>query len=148
MTRKEREMLQRRMDIVNAARELFLNKEYEKATKTIKHAFELAKKCEMKFFIGMACRLLGEISLRTDPAQADEPLAYSYFKEGITIFQEIKAKNELALVYVGCGQVSKKKGEIDQARRYLLKAISIFERLGTPGEPDKVREILAELPEE
>ena len=41
MTRKEREMLQRKMDIVGAARELFLTKEYEKVTME-----EIAKKAE------------------------------------------------------------------------------------------------------
>ena len=40
----------------------FLNGEHEKATQTIKHALELAKQCEMKFYIGWAYRLLGEIS--------------------------------------------------------------------------------------
>ena len=127
---------------------LFLNKEYEKATQTIKHAFELAKQCEMKYFIGWACRLLGEIALKTNSTQADEPLANPYFKEGTTIFQEIKAENELALVYVDCGRVCRKQGKIDQAREYLLKALAIFERLGTPRESGKVREILAELPGE
>jgi len=127
---------------------LFLNKEYQKATQTIKHAFELAKQCEMKFFIGWACRLLGEIALKTNSAQIDEPLAIPHFNEGITIFQEIKAENELALAYVGCGRVSRKQGEVDQAREYLLKALAIFERLGTPHEPEKVREILTELSEE
>jgi tetratricopeptide (TPR) repeat protein len=124
----------------------FLNDEHEKATQTIKHALELAKQCEMKFYIGWAYRLLGEIVLKTNPTQAGEPLATAHFKESITIFQEIKAENELALAYVGYGRLNKKQGKIDQAREYLLKALAIFERLGTPLEPDKVRGILAELP--
>jgi hypothetical protein len=33
-----------------------------------------------------------------------------------------------------------------QAREYLTRALAIFERLGTLGEPDKVRQVLAELP--
>jgi AcrR family transcriptional regulator len=41
MNRKEREMQQRKMDIVNAARELFLTKEYEQITME-----EIAKKAE------------------------------------------------------------------------------------------------------
>jgi hypothetical protein len=32
-----------------------------------------------------------------------------------------------------------------QAREYLTRALEIFERLGTLGEPEKVRQALAEL---
>ena len=34
-----------------------------------------------------------------------------------------------------------------QAREYLTRALEIFERLGTLGEPDKVKQVLAILPE-
>ena len=37
---------------------------------------------------------------------------------------------------------------ISQARDYLTRALAIFERLGTLGEPDKVRQALAALPRE
>jgi tetratricopeptide (TPR) repeat protein len=125
----------------------FLTGESEKATQTIKKALELAKQCEMKFFIGWAYRLLGEIALKTNPVQAGEPLAAPHFEESIAIFQEIKAENELALAYTGYGRLCKKQGEISRARKYLTKALEIFERLGTLTEPEKVKEILAELPE-
>jgi class 3 adenylate cyclase/tetratricopeptide (TPR) repeat protein len=124
----------------------FLNGEHEKATQTIKHALELAKQCEMKFFIGWAYRLMGEIALKTNPSQAEEPLAAHQFEECIAIYREIKAENDLALAYVGYGRLNKAQGKIVQAREYLMKALAIFERLGTLLEPDKVREILAELP--
>ena len=39
------------------------------------------------------------------------------------------------------------KGHMAQARDYLTRALEIFERLGTLGEPDRVRQALAELPE-
>ena len=61
-------------------------------------------------------------------------------------FSEIKAENELALAYAGFGRLQKKQGEIARARHYLTKALEIFERLGTPSEPDKVREELTSLP--
>jgi len=125
----------------------FLNGEHEKATQTIKQGLELARRSEMKFFIGWAYRLLGEIALKTNPAQAGEPLAAHQFEKSIAVYREIKAENELALAYTGYGRLNKKQGEIAPAREYLLKALAIFERLGTPLEPDKVRAILAELPE-
>jgi tetratricopeptide (TPR) repeat protein len=126
---------------------LLLTGEHEKATQTIKNALELAKRCEMKFFIGWAYRLLGEIALKTNPAQAGEPLAAPHFEESIAIFREINAENELAMAYAGYGRFHKKNGQIAKAREYLTKALEIFERLGTLIEPDKVRGILAELPE-
>ena len=36
--------------------------------------------------------------------------------------------------------------ELAEAREYLTRALEIFERLGTPIEPEKVRAELAELP--
>jgi flagellin-specific chaperone FliS len=63
------------------------------------------------------------------------------------VFREIKAENELALAYKGYGRLLKQKHQITEARGYLTKALEIFERLGTLLEPEKVREILAELPE-
>jgi tetratricopeptide (TPR) repeat protein len=86
---------------------------------------------------------LGEIALKTNPAQA-----VPHFEKSIAIFQEIKAENELAMAYTGYGRLHKQQGQIAQAREYLTKALEIFERLGTLLEPDKVREELAGLPEE
>jgi tetratricopeptide (TPR) repeat protein len=86
---------------------------------------------------------LGEIALKTNPSQAA-----SHFEKSIEVLRETKAENELALAYAGYGRLHKRQGQIGQAREYLTKALEIFERLGTLIEPDKVREELAELPEE
>ncbi len=97
----------------------------------------------MRYNAGFAHRLLGESVLKTNPTQA----AF-HFDKSIAIFREIKAENELAMAYAGYGRLHKQQGEIAQAREYLTKALEIFERLGTLIEPDKVKEELAELPEE
>ena len=135
-------------ETVIVAEGLLLAGEYEKATETIKKALELARRCEMKFFIGWACRLQGEIALKTNPAQTGEPLAAPHFEQSIAMFREIKAENELALAYADYGRLYKQQGEIMQARKYLKQALEIFERLGTQIEPDKVRAKLAELRED
>ena len=100
----------------------------------------------MKFHIGSAHRLLGEIALCTNPAQIEGPLAASHFEQSIAILRQIHAENELALAYAGYGRLYQQQGNIAQAREYFTRALRIFERLGTLGEPDKVRKALAELP--
>ena len=114
----------------------------DKAKQTLEKGLEMADRCEARYYIAFAQRLLGEIALKTNPAQAA-----LYFEKSIAVLQEIKAENELALAYVGYGRLHKQQNKIVQAREYLTKALEIFERLGTLIELDKVREVLAELPE-
>jgi tetratricopeptide (TPR) repeat protein len=116
--------------------------EDEKARQTLEESLEMAERYGVRYEIGFAHRLLGEISLKNYPAQAAP-----HFEKSIAIFQEIKAENELAMAYAGFGRLLKKQGEIAQAREYLTKALEIFERLNTLNEPDKVREALASMGE-
>ncbi len=116
--------------------------EDEKARQTLEEGLEMAERCGFRYYAGFAQRLLGESILKTNPTQA-----LPYFEKSIDIFREIKAENELALAYAGYGRLHKQKGQIAKAREYLTKALEIFKRLGTLIEPEKVREILAELSE-
>jgi tetratricopeptide (TPR) repeat protein len=116
--------------------------EYEKARQTVEEVLEIAGRCGSKLFQGCAHLLLGEIASRTDPAQAP-----AHFDKSMAISESIKAENYLALAYAGYGRLHKQQGNPVQAREYLLKALEIFERLGTLIEPDKVRRELAELAE-
>ena len=116
--------------------------EDEQARQKLEEGLEMAERCGFRYYAGFAQRLLGEISLKNNPAQAAP-----HFEKSIALFQEIKAENQLAMAYTGYGRYHKQKNQITQAREYLMKALEIFERLGTLLEPEKVREILAELPE-
>ena len=120
--------------------------DYDHATQTLEEHLAIAERNGMKFHIGSAHRLLGEIALCTNPAQIEGPLAASHFEQSIAILRQIHAENELALAYAGYGRLYQQQGNIAQAREYFTRALRIFERLGTLGEPDKVRKALAELP--
>ncbi len=113
---------------------------YDKANHEIKDCMELAKNCGMKFYVGWAHRLLGEIALKTDSCQA-----MFHFEKALEVFRKINAENELALAYSGYGRLYKQQGNIGKAKEYLNKALDIFERLGTLSEPEKVKKELAEL---
>jgi tetratricopeptide (TPR) repeat protein len=115
--------------------------EDDKARQTLEKGLEMAERYGMRYYVGFSRRLLGEIALKTNPTKAAP-----HFEISITILREIKAENELALAFVGYGRLYKQQNQITKAREYLMKALEIFERLGTLLEPDKVREILAELP--
>jgi len=120
----------------------FLAGEYDKARQTAQENADLADRHGAKWSLGSACRILGEIRLKTDPEEAAPQ-----FEKAITILHEIKAENELGLAYSGMGRYHKQQGNTEQAREYLTKALEIFERLGTLIEPDKVRRELEELPQ-
>jgi class 3 adenylate cyclase/tetratricopeptide (TPR) repeat protein len=116
--------------------------EDNKARQTLEEGLGMAERCGVRYYAGFAHRLLGESVLKTSPTQAAP-----HYEKSIAIFQEIKAENELAMAYAGYGRLHKKQGKNARAREYLTMALEIFERLGTLIEPEKVREILAELPE-
>jgi tetratricopeptide (TPR) repeat protein len=115
---------------------------HEKAQQVLKGYIELAERYDIKCWINYAFRILGEVALKTDPAQAAE-----YFGKSIAFSQEVNAENELALTFADYGRYHKQKGDIVQAQKYLIKALKIFERLGTLIETEKIKKELAELPE-
>jgi tetratricopeptide (TPR) repeat protein len=117
--------------------------DFDEAKQTAQEGVELTERCGAKWCQALACRLLGEIALETNPDEARLNL-----EKTIEITQEIKAENELALAYAGMGRYYKQQGNVQEARKYLTDALEIFERLGTLLEPDKARNELAELPEE
>ncbi|UCE34045.1 MAG: guanylate cyclase, partial [Deltaproteobacteria bacterium] len=117
--------------------------EEEKARQTLEEGLEMAERCGARYYVGFTHRLLGEIALKTNPAQAAP-----HFERSIAVLREIKAENELALAYADYGRLHKMQGQVAQAREYLAKALNIFERLDTLIEAEKVREELARLPEE
>jgi len=110
------------------------------AEQKLEEGLELAKRCGARFYVGFSYRLLGEIALKTDLAQAA-----LYFEKSIAVLKKIKAENELAHAYVGCGRLHYKQNKNTQARKYLIRALEIFERLGTLVEPYRVNRILAKL---
>jgi tetratricopeptide (TPR) repeat protein len=116
--------------------------EEKKARQTLEEGLEMAERYGARYYIGFAHRVLGEITLKTNPDQAAP-----HFEKSITVLQKIKAENELAMAYAGYGRLHKQKGQTLQAREHLTRALEIFERLGTLIEPDKVREELDKLPD-
>jgi tetratricopeptide (TPR) repeat protein len=116
--------------------------EYNKAKQTAEELRDISLRCGAKWYLGYGHRLMGVIALKTDSSQAT-----THFEKAISIFQEIKAEPQLALAYSGMGRFHKQQGKTEEARKYLIKALEIFERLGTLIEPDKVRKELAELPQ-
>jgi len=117
--------------------------EDDKARKTLQDALQIANRCGARYYVGWSDRFLGEIELKSKPDQSA-----THFERSIAILLEIKAENELALAYAGYGRLHKQQGQIAKAREYLMKALEIFERLGTLIEPEKVRDELNELSED
>jgi tetratricopeptide (TPR) repeat protein len=113
--------------------------EYDSARQTLEALLTPAEQHGMRLSLASAHRLLGEIALATNPAQREAPMAAPHFERSIAILQQIGAENELALTYAGYGQFYQQQGDLAQARAYLMRALAIFEHLGTLREPDRIR---------
>ena len=115
--------------------------EHDKARQTLEELESTAQRCGMQFLVGSARRLLGELNLLDNPVEAA-----ACFETSITTLGRIKAENELALAYAGYGRLHARQGDTARARDCLTRALAIFERLGTLGEPDRVLQEMAALP--
>lgn len=82
-----------------------------------------------------------EVTAREDPLRAA-----ASFDSSIELLAKIDAGNELALAYAGRGRLHRDQGDFDRARESLARALAIFERLRTPGEPARMAQELAALP--
>ena len=120
----------------------WLSGENDQARLNLEKGLEMAKSYGVRYYIGFAHRLLGEIALTTNLTKAAH-----HIERSIDIYREIKAENELALTYVCYGRIHKRQKQIALAGEYFMKALEIFERLGTLVVPDRVREELDGLPE-
>jgi tetratricopeptide (TPR) repeat protein len=113
----------------------------EKANQTLEEVEVTAGRCGMRFLVGSAQRMLGELAASNSPARAA-----ALFEESIGILGQIKAENELGLACAGLGRLHAREGNTTRARRFLTRALAIFERLGTLGEPDRIRREVTALP--
>jgi tetratricopeptide (TPR) repeat protein len=114
---------------------------YDQAKQALEQGLTLAKRYNMRFCIGWAHQLIGEIELMNNVSEAG-----AHFEKSNDILQEIKAESILPLSYAGYGRYHKKRGNTELAREYLTKALEILERLGTLIGPEKIRKELAALP--
>ena len=117
----------------------------DNAEVTLQHGLELARPAGMKFFVGIMCRLLGEVAVQRNPQESAQPTAAQWFEAGIATLRDVKAQDELARAYVGYGRLHKQQGRSVEACDYFTRAVAIFERLGTAGEAKKVRSELADV---
>jgi tetratricopeptide (TPR) repeat protein len=119
-----------------------LSEEFEESRQILEEAIGLAEQLKMKYFIGRANRLLGEIAIVTNLNRAA-----AHFDKSVNICKKIGADNELAFAFASYGRLHKHQGNIAEAMEYFEKAIEIFGRFGNLIEPEKIRKELAELPE-
>jgi hypothetical protein len=108
------------------------------ATGALEDLLDNAGRYGMRFHIGCAHRLLGEIAVRTNPAQVEAPLAAAHFDQSLTLLQQIQAENELALTCAAYGRLHRQQGNVAASQALLRRALDIFERLGSLVEPQNL----------
>jgi len=114
----------------------------EAAQKTLFEVLDLAGQSGMKFYWGIAHRLLGDIAVVNNVPEAELSAAVEHFEQSIAILGEIGARSELAYAHAGYGRLCRKAGRLTEARNNFIRALELFDDLGTLIEPEQVREDL------
>jgi class 3 adenylate cyclase/tetratricopeptide (TPR) repeat protein len=102
----------------------FLAGEYDKATQTLKKVLELAEPSGMKWFIGNAHLFLGQVSLRTNPAEAGY-----HFEQGLMRFQQTGADPPILEFMRGILLVT--RGNLQQGVKVLENTSEVFLKNGS-----------------
>jgi tetratricopeptide (TPR) repeat protein len=110
------------------------------AEQTLRELLKVIEPCGMRVWIGIAYRLLGEIASNSGAAGAAE-----LFDRSLALQEQTCAQPELALTCASYGRLHRRRGSLDEARRYLDQALTISDRLGLLIDPPKLRTELAQL---
>jgi tetratricopeptide (TPR) repeat protein len=97
--------------------------EYETAGQTIKEVLELAKRSGIKWTIGLAHAILGQVAMKTDPTQAAH-----YFEQSIANFQKTKA--DPSFIEFLRGIVMLTRGNLRQGVKILEDLTEVFYKKG------------------
>ncbi len=102
----------------------FLAGEYEKASQTIKESLELAERSGMKWSIGLAHSLLGQVAMKIDPTKAAH-----HFEQSIANFQKTKADPFFTEFLRGIVMLT--KGNLRQGVKILEDLTEVFYEKGS-----------------
>ena len=114
------------------------------ARRTLDGAAAYSHRSGMKYWEGYAHRLLGELGIEQEDADALAS-AEGHFAPALVLFEICGAEPDLARTYAGLGQLRLRQGKVPEARSALNTALEIAERLGMIGEPERVRQLLARM---
>jgi tetratricopeptide (TPR) repeat protein len=116
----------------------------DEALRILRDGAEFAHRGGMKHWEGCLERLLGEVSLK---GSADAfAAAQSHFDAALSLFHICGAQPDVARTYAGLGQLRLRQGKLAEARSALNKAVEISEKLGMVDEPQRVRQIIQQMP--
>jgi class 3 adenylate cyclase/tetratricopeptide (TPR) repeat protein len=110
-----------------------------KAKELLDEIHESATKSKVSFFIGGSERCLADIAL----AEGDASTALRLLEPAIETLRSSGSENEFALALAAYGRAQTLNGDDEEAHTSLEEARSIFERLGTLEEPERLRQELA-----
>ena len=123
---------------VTRAEASLLSGDIDRAAAALPELAERAKRSRGAIWIAQTQRLLAECALLNDVGDAASPVA-----RAIEISRATGMENELALALAVDGRRLRKLGDAASARARFEEALTIFDRLGTLVEPDRVRAELA-----
>jgi class 3 adenylate cyclase/tetratricopeptide (TPR) repeat protein len=103
------------------------------AKHTLEELLSIIEPCGMRAWMGVAHRLLGEITELDDPTQA-----LLHFERSLALLEETAAQPELAVAFASAASFHRRQGQNAQAQLCLDRALSISGTLGIEDLPARV----------
>ncbi len=126
------------------------------ALETARRALNLARESENDLYLGGAWRTLGEVvsALKAGKAPAPEAVALSAslaepgacFAESLRVFKKINAEGEQACTLRAWAHFDLEQGRVEESRKRLEDARSLFLRLGMAAEAEQAGRLLGGAP--
>jgi len=107
-----------------------LHKRIDEARRLADSALDLSHRHKERGHQAYVLRLLGDIALRRDPADVQQ--AEAFYRQALTLAEELGMKPLSAHCYFGLGSLSRQKGELAQARSAIYAAAELFRAMEMP----------------
>jgi class 3 adenylate cyclase/tetratricopeptide (TPR) repeat protein len=93
-------------------------------------SLQLALEHKESAYQAFALRILGELVARREPLEAEK--AEEYLRQALAMAEEREMRPLMARCYVNLGQLNLRRGKMDEGRRHLTSATTMFREMDMP----------------
>ncbi|MDJ0814907.1 MAG: adenylate/guanylate cyclase domain-containing protein [Desulfobacterales bacterium] len=121
----------------------FYSQDLTRSIELLKEAYRLSDKSREHHYTGKSLIWLGRVTGLANSRNKDEAL--EYINRGLEFLQALQTKPDISIAHLFLGELYRNQGRVDQAAKYLKKAVRMFEEMGMDSWKNQAHKILDNL---